>query len=93
MNETKLKEFQSILHYLPAMGVSIAHMAKELNISMTSLYNYRNGAEPKQDKYAYILSSLYSKYPKEMSKINVLLDHEKELIKEEAIGNARPYRQ
>ena len=83
MSDYKLKEFQSILKYLPAMGLSITTVAKKLNISASALYNYRNGLAPKAEKYSYILSSIFSYYPEEMNKIYVLLQYEKELAKGE----------
>ena len=47
MNERKLKEFQQILNYFPLTGISIAELARAINVSMSCLYDFRNGLRPK----------------------------------------------
>ena len=55
MNERKLKEFQQILNYFPLTGISIAELARAINVSMSCLYDFRNGLRPKEAKYRYIM--------------------------------------
>ena len=82
MNERELKEFQAILTYFPITGVSIAELAKTINVSMSCLYDFRNGLRPKKEKYQYIMEQLKEKFPKELEKIGIYIQIGRELERE-----------
>ena len=82
MNERKLKEFQQILNYFPLTGISIAELARAINVSMSCLYDFRNGLRPKEAKYRYIMEQLNEKFPKELKKIGLYIQIERELERE-----------
>ena len=82
MNERELKEFQTILNYFPQTGISIAKLAKEINVSMSCLYDFRNGLRPKEKKYRYIMEQLNEKFPRELEKIGLYIQIDQELEKE-----------
>ena len=65
MKESELKEFRQILKYFPLVGISISQLATEIGINSSTLYNYRNGLIPKQDKYNAIMDKLKTDFPKE----------------------------
>lgn len=46
-----VKEFQQILKYFPLVGVPIVELANVTGIGYTTLYHYRNGLKPKEEKY------------------------------------------
>ena len=83
MNERGLKEFQQILNYFPLTGISIAELAKVINVSMSCLYDFRNGLRPKEKKYLYIMEQLKEKFPKELKKIGLYIQIDRELEQEE----------
>lgn len=83
MNERELKEFQAILNYFPYTGISIAELARTINVSMSCLYDFRNGLRPKEKKYRYIMEQLKEKFPKELKKIGLYIQIDRELEQEE----------
>ena len=81
MDERKYEEFKQILLHLPFVGVSIKELASALNVSMTLLYNYRNGVKPKEQKYNYIMARLQTEYAQELETIHIYIQRERELEK------------
>lgn len=83
MRERELKEFQQILKYFPLVGVPIVELANITGIGYTTLYHYRNGLKPKEEKYRYIMAQIKEHFPKELEKIGLYIQVDRELEKEE----------
>lgn len=83
MNTRELKEFQQILKYFPLVGVPIVELANVTRIGYTTLYHYRNGLKPKEEKYRYIMAQIKEHFPKELEKIGLYIQVDRELEKEE----------
>lgn len=83
LTDTQIKEFQEVIRHLPYEGIAITKAAASMNISPTTLYNYKNGLKPTEHKYKYILACLMRDYPEEMNRISVIMQYEKQLEKGE----------
>ena len=83
MRERELREFQQILKYFPLVGVPIVELANATGIGYTTLYHYRNGLKPKEEKYCYIMAKIKERFPKELEKIGLYIQVDRELEKEE----------
>ena len=90
MRERELREFQQILKYFPLVGVPIVELANITGIGYTTLYHYRNGLKPKEEKYCYIMAKIKEHFPKELEKIGLYIQVDRELEKEET-NNAKFY--
>ena len=94
MRERELREFQQIckndqqrrrgsVAYFPLVGVPIVELANATGIGYTTLYHYRNGLKPKEEKYRYIMAQIKEHFPKELEKIELYIQVDRELEKEE----------
>ena len=83
MKESELKEFRQILKYFPLVGISISQLATAIGINSSTLYNYRNGLIPKQDKYNAIMDKLKTDFPKEFEKVGLYMQIDREMAKGE----------
>ena len=85
MRERELKEFQQILKYFPLVGVPIVELANATGIGYTTLYHYRNGLKPKEEKYRYIMEQIKEHFPQELKKVGLYIQVDRELEKGEKI--------
>ena len=81
MRERELREFQQILKYFPLVGVPIVELANITGIGYTTLYHYRNGLKPKEEKYRYIMAQIKKHFPKELKKVGLYIQIDRELAK------------
>lgn len=84
MSTKELKEFQKILKYFPLVGVSIVELANITGVGCTTLYHYRNGLQPKEEKYNFIMGQIQKHYPKELQKVGLYIQVDREMEKSEA---------
>ena len=89
IDDEKLKDFKKMLNYLPLVGISIVNLSNMTGIGYTTLYHYRNGLIPKEEKLKYIIAVLKSNYPDEYRKIKRFIQIDKEIDKEKQ--NAKLY--
>ena len=83
MRERELKEFWQILKYFPLVGVPIVELANVTGIGYTTLYHYRNGLKPKEEKYRYIMEQIKEHFPQELKKVGLYIQIDRELEKGE----------
>ena len=69
MSMKELQLFRDILNCFPITGISLTKLSKEMNMSTSRLYNYKNGLMPKVDTYKEIMMFLLNNHREELSKI------------------------
>jgi len=80
IQEVKYREMREILNHLPMLGVSVQQVAQITNMSVSTIYNLRNGLFPSETKYRIIMSKITAEFPFEVAKAKELIKGEDAIL-------------